>query len=86
MEELLKIIEGFKRAEEACGELFDRATSPSNKGYWLGHANAFQEVVRVLEKFMVDYSTFAVKVWEIQEKWDKGVQRLVEDLEKERGN
>ena len=86
MEELQKIIEGFKKAEKVCRELSERQSQFPSRRYFSGEADAYDEVVGVLEDFMKRYSVFAVKVWETQEKWDKGVQRLAEDLEKERSN
>jgi len=86
MEELQKIIEGFKNAEGCCRNFSKSKELPCNRQYWLGRADTFEEVSSVLEDFMKRYSVFAVKVWETQEKWDKGVQRLAEDLEKEGSN
>ena len=86
MEGLQKIIEGFKAAEKSCQELACQMQQPGNHRYYQGKVEAYYEVVEVLRNFMAEYSVFAVKVWETQEKWDRGVQRLAEDLLKERGN
>ena len=86
MEELQKIIEGFRKAEKACRQLSKDCKSQAYQQYFLGKADVFQEVVEVLEGFMTRYSVFAVKVWEIQEKRAQAMQSLAEDLERERSN
>ena len=86
MNELEKIIEGFKKAKEACEELHKVATLPSGKGYWLGKANAFEEVIKILESLLADNSIFVVNVEKTAQSIAMGIQKLTSDLEGKGGN
>jgi len=86
MEELWKITEGFRKAEKVCRELANTYGLTHSADFYDGEAEAYQEVVGVLEDFMTRFSVYCVKAWEAQETWEKGVQRLAEDIKKERSS
>ena len=52
MNELQKIIEGFKKAEETCRKLISVPSTPHSQIRFLGKAEAYKVVVRKLEDFM----------------------------------
>ena len=86
MNELQKIIEGFKKAEEACRELCKDYHPGVRSQYYLGRANAYKEVVEVLEDFMSKHSVFVLSLKEPLKTMDEGMEALARDLEEERSN
>ena len=86
MNELQKIIEGFKKAEEACRELSEEAPLYAVKTRYDAKIDTYREVVAVLEDFLSKHSIFCINVDEVSAKVAEGYQEMIRALEEERSN
>ena len=86
MNELQKIIEGFKKAGEICEELSRPPIGELSAHYYDGKLDVYKEVVGVLEDFMSKHSVFCINIDEPSAKVAEGYRALIKDLEEERSN
>ena len=86
MNELQKIIEGFKKAEVVWSDLAKRNQFNDDGRYFEGKTRAYNEVVGVLEDFMSKHSVFCIDVVKVSAEEAEGYRALIKDLEEERSN
>jgi len=84
--ELQKIIEGFKKAGERAEELMEGEERPIVVLTLASIAAAYKTVIKELEDFMSTHSVFCINVDEVSAKVAEGYRALIKDLEEERSN